>query len=449
MPDPDVPQPDEGSSNAVPPVQAQDDAPTGRTDGPLDPSDAPAEPSTEPLPLPAWPPPPRPIPPPPSTVSLDRAPVRPRGGRIVAGILAALVLLGSGIGIGWALTRASSSGSQPPVAAVQPEQPKTGGQDLTAEQIAAQVDPAIVDIDTVLTDGFGRTGAAAGTGMVVTSSGEVLTNNHVIEGATQIHVTVSGRSNTYTAHVVGVDPKGDVALLQIEGASDLSTVTFADSTTLHVGDEVVALGNALGRGGTPQVTEGAITALSQSIQVSDGRGGTEDLEGLIQIDASIQPGESGGPLVNRAGQVIGMITAGQRSQFSSSSSVGFAITSNAALHVVNEIRAGHESDGIIIGPPGFLGVGVDELDAATASQLGLAANGGVLVVRVSPDSPAAKAGISANSVITRINGTTVHSVDELGTAIRAHDPGEQISVTWVDQSGTHSAAVTLISGPAV
>jgi S1-C subfamily serine protease len=446
MPDPEAPQPEDEAPRETAPGAWQDGAPVASADDVVTPS----EPSTEPLPLPTWPPPPRPIPPQPSTVSLDRTPSHPRGGRIVAGILAGLVLLGSGIGIGWALTRASSSTSQPPVAAVQPEQPGQGSnQNLTTDQIAAKLDPAVVDIDTVITDGFGGTGAAAGTGMIVTSSGEVLTNNHVVQGATQIHVAISGRSTTYTAHVVGVDPNGDVALLQIDGASDLPTVTFADSTTIRVGDRVVALGNALGRGGTPTVTEGTITALSQSIQVSDGRGGSEDLAGLIQTDASIQPGESGGPLVNQSGQVIGMITAGQRSQFSSSTSVGFAITSNAALHVVNEVRAGHESGGIIIGEPGFLGVGVDELDAATAARLGLDANGGVLVVRVSPDSPASKAGIEANSVITKINGQAVHSVDELGTAIRAHDPGQQITVTWVDAGGTHTATATLISGPAV
>src|SRR5262245_31519104 len=230
MPDPEAPQPEDEAPRAPDestPGAWQDGAPAASADDAVMPS----EPSTEPFPRPAWPPPPRPIPPQPQMVSLDRTPSHPRGGRIVAGILAGLVLLGSGIGIGWALTRASTSGAQPPVAAVQPEQPGQGSnQSLSTDQIVAKLDPAIVDIDTVITDGFGGTGAAAGAGMIVTSSGEVLTNNHVVEGATQIHVAISGRSTPYTAHVVGVDPNGDVALIQIDGASDLPTVSFADST---------------------------------------------------------------------------------------------------------------------------------------------------------------------------------------------------------------------------
>ena len=439
MADPNLPESDDGVPGHPPaepvtePVTAQASEPVSE---PISPP--PAEPA------PTWSfglPPQLPAPPPAS-------PHASRASRIVAAVLAGLVLVGSGIGIGWAITRASS-GSNGPIVAVQPQNPSNAGTDLEPQEIADRVDPAIVDINTVVVDGFGRSTEAAGTGMVVTSSGQVLTNNHVIEGATQIHVAIEGRNGSYTAHVLGAAPEADVALLQIDGATDLSTVTFGDSSNLRIGQDVVALGNALGRGGTPALTEGSITGLDESVTVSDGRGGAEQLTGLIQTDASIQPGESGGALVNTSAEVVGMITAGSRSRFSSSSTIGFAIPASTALHIVNEIRAGHESDSIIIGPPGFLGIGVQELDAATAAQLGLDVNGGVLVVNVTPGTPAVKIGIVANSVITAIDGEGVHSVDELGKAIRSHDPGEQISVTWVDQAGTHTQTATLVTGPAV
>jgi S1-C subfamily serine protease len=286
--------------------------------------------------------------------------------------------------------------------------------------------------------------------MIVTSNGQVLTNNHVIRGATSIQVTIEGRSSSYTAQVVGVDPTDDIALLQIQGVSGLPTVTLANSSTLSVGQDVVAIGNALGKGGTPTVTQGSISALGLSITVSDGRGGTESLSDVIEMDAPIQPGDSGGPLVNAAGQVVGMITAGSREGRSqSTSSVGFAITSNAALSVVNEIRAGHSSSKIILGQPGFLGIEVQNLNAAAISRLGLKVTSGALVVGVFPGSPAARAGMSPDSVITAINGAHVESADALGPIIHQYKSGDQIQVTWVDQKGSHTSTVRLIDGPAV
>jgi len=327
-------------------------------------------------------------------------------------------------------------------------------QGLNAKAVADKVDPAVVNINTVIDsnpfDSVPPQGRGAGTGMVVTSNGQVLTNNHVIDGATRIEVTIAGRSATYVAQFVGADPADDIAVLQIQGVSGLPTVTLADSSKLKVGQEVLAIGNALGRGGTPSVTEGTISALGRSITVEDGRGGVEHLNGLIQTDAVIQPGDSGGPLVNSAAEVVGMITAGARStRFQPDSRVGFAIPSSAALKIVNEIRAGHASSSVIIGPSGYLGVEVRELDAATARRLGLDVGSGVLVVGASPGTPAARAGVSEGSVITAINGQKVSSIDELGSALHRHKPGEEIRVTWVDESGTHTATARLISGPAV
>jgi S1-C subfamily serine protease len=304
----------------------------------------------------------------------------------------------------------------------------------------------VVDINTEIQGSFGQIGRGAGTGMLLTSSGEVLTNNHVIQGATKIEVSITGRSGTYPATVVGVDFKDDVALLQVQGVSGLPTVTLADSSDLVLGQEVVAMGNALGQGGSPSVSEGTVSALDRSITVV---GEEEPLTGLIQMDAPIQPGDSGGPLVDSSARVVGMITAAARSNFGQSiSSIGFAIPTNDALGIVREIRAGNETSTIVIGPTGFLGVGgVQDLDSETAARLGLNVTSGALILSVRPGAPAESAGITPESVITGIGGQRVSSADALRTAIYQHDPGEQIRVTWVDGSGTHSATVRLITSP--
>jgi S1-C subfamily serine protease len=309
--------------------------------------------------------------------------------------------------------------------------------------VADKVSPAVVDINTVI----GRGGQAAGTGMILTSSGEVLTNNHVVQQATSIKVTIQGRANTYTATVLGVSPTADVALIQIQGVSGLPTVTLADSSSLSVGQSVVAMGNAGGQGGAPSVTEGSITALDQSITASDGNS-SEQLSGLIQSDAQISAGDSGGPLVNASGQVIGMITAGATQGFrQTTTNVGFAIPSNTALGVVNDIRAGHASSSVIIGQSGMIGVTVTDLTAAAASQLGLNVSSGALVTSVVAGGPAQQAGIGRDSVITAVNGTTIDSSSALGPAIQTHKPGDHIQVKWVDQSGSHTATLTLVPGP--
>ena len=191
---------------------------------------------------------------------------------------------------------------------------------LTTSQIANKVDPGIVDIVSTLGD---QNAEAAGTGQVVTSSGEVLTNNHVIDGATSIKATDISNGRTYTAKVVGYDKSDDVAVIQLQGASGLTTVSFGDSSQVTVGQSVVALGNAGGKGGTPSVATGTVTALNQSITASDeGSGSSENLTGMIETNANIQPGDSGGPLVNSAGQVIGIDTAASSASGSSSGGSG-------------------------------------------------------------------------------------------------------------------------------
>ena len=361
-------------------------------------------------------------------------------------VLIAVVAAAAGAGIGWSLARVVSP--QQPAQAPQAESPiqttnpgsGSSNRNATAAAIAAKVDPAIVDINTVL-----GSGQAAGTGMIISSTGEILTNNHVVSGSTSITVTVQGRSQSYAAHVVGVDVSQDVAVIQIDGSvSGLPTVKFANSSSLQVGDTVVAIGNALGKGGTPHATEGQVTALDQTITASEGGGTSETLNGMVETDAVIYEGDSGGALVNTSGQVVGMITAGQAQGFrSSASNVGFAIASNTAVGVANRIRAHEQAADLTYGQVGFMGVSVQTLDAYTASQLGIGVSSGALVEGVQPGSPAAAAGITRYSVITNVAGSAVTSSSTLGTAVRSHQPGDRVSVTWVDKSGTHTATLTL------
>lgn len=400
------------------------------------------------------------------TVSDPAAPVEGSGGppprrgvALVAGIVAALLLLGAGVGIGRGLRPATAPSVRPGPLGVVPSLTPSGGDNgggLNLQAVASKVTPAVVDINTVIDEGSlgggpgtGPVGQAAGTGSILTPDGEVLTNNHVIAGATSIRVTVQGRGS-YTATVVGVDPADDIALLQIRGVSGLPTVALGDSSSLSVGQSVVAIGNALGRGGDPSVTQGTITALGRSIAVGGGTS-VEHLHGLIESDASISPGDSGGTLVNSSGQVIGVITAAQSAdRFQRASNDGFAIPIRDALDIVNKIRAGDESGTIIIGQSGFLGVQVQELNSTIAGRLGLTVDSGALVVGVVPGGPADLAGMPQYSVITSIDGRAIRSTDDLRPAIHAHDPGERLSVTWVQRDGsTHTATVRLVSGPAV
>ena len=415
--------------------------PSERPDGPP-PDHSLLPPSGAGSPVPAWAPPPPPAPPVNNSV----------WHQVAAGVvIAAVIAAAAGAGIGWSLARTinahtgtAQTNTQPiteqpaqPGSPIQPA-PNTGGK-LNTDAIAAKVDPAIVDINTVV-----GSGQAAGTGQIITSNGEILTNNHVVDRSTSIQVTIAGRSQAYPAHVIGVDPSADIALIQIDGVSGLPTVSFASSSSVKVGDPIVAIGNALGQGGTPDVSQGSIIALDQTITASEGSTKSEQLTGMLQSDATIYPGDSGGAIVNSAGQVVGMITAGDVQGFrSSASTVNYAIPSDTILSVVNQIRSGQASSQIIYGQTGYIGVTVQNLDANAAAQLNLTVSSGALVQGVQPSSPAAGAGITRYSVITSVAGTSITNIDDLGSTLLAHKPGERVPITWVNQSGTHTATVTL------
>ena len=288
--------------------------------------------------------------------------------------------------------------------------------------------------------------SAAGTGIVLTSSGEVLTNNHVIRGATTIRVTDVGNGRTYPATVVGYNVSEDIAVLKLKGASHLSTVSIGDSSRVKVGDAVAAIGNAGGVGGTPAATSGKVTGLGRSITASDGQGSSERLTGLIETDATLEPGDSGGPLVDSAGRVIGIDTAasgGFRLQFGGGSAGGFAIPIDRAISLARQIEAGHSSATTHIGPSPLVGVGLQPYEP----YYGVTGSG-ALVSGVLPSSPADRAGLVVGDVITAVDGKALASPTALTSLLLRKAPGDAVRLTWLDQAGnTNRATVRLASGP--
>jgi S1-C subfamily serine protease len=300
---------------------------------------------------------------------------------------------------------------------------------------AAALSTGVVDVTTTL--GY-QNGSAAGTGIVLTSTGEILTNNHVIRGATDLRVIDPSTGRSYAATVVGYSVTRDIAVLQLKGASHLHTVTLGNSATVKVGQKVTAVGNAQGRGGKPASATGKVTAIKRSIVASDGNGLSEQLTGLIQIDAALQPGDSGGPLLNKAGRVIGMDTAASATFAFQSSHEGYAIPINQALVLAKQIVTGQASLVVHIGSTPFLGVSISP---AGTTQ-------GALVQSVVPGSPAEQAGLVAGDTITTLDGQTIATYDQLSSLLLQHAAGDTVTLQWIDGTGaTQTADVTTASGP--
>lgn len=297
----------------------------------------------------------------------------------------------------------------------------------------------VVDINTVLDFGRAR---AAGTGLVLTSAGEVLTNNHVIDGSTSISVTVVSTGRTYTATVVGTDATDDIAVLQLRNATGLATAAIGNSSSVRVGDTVTAVGNAGGTGGVPSAATGTVTALDQPVTATDTDGSNpETLAGMIEVNAAIQAGDSGGPLYASNGTVIGIDTAGSTTP-TGATTAGFAIPISTATSIADRIEAGRASSTIRLGYPAFLGVQLD-----STGQDGSSA--GAAIAGVVTGSAAAGAGLQAGDRITAVGGTAITSSSDLSTALAGYQPGQRTRITWVDSAGTsHSATVTLGTGPA-
>jgi len=312
-----------------------------------------------------------------------------------------------------------------------------------AQDRSAPIGTGVVVIETNL--GY-QGGRAAGTGLVLTSSGEVLTNNHVIRGATTIKIVLPGTGRSYTAKVVGYDVTDDVAVLQSASASNLKTVARGSSSRLTIGQLVKAVGNAGGTGSLVKTT-GQITALSRTITVNDDSGGTATLRNLIETSANLQPGDSGGPLFNTAGKVIGMDSAASSSSVYQdiSTTDSYAIPINRALAIARLIVSGKSSATVHVGATGFLGISA--VSAGDAPQYQYAQRGAIVAAVVS-GSPADSAGLTMGDLITAISGTKVTTPAAVSRVIRSKKPGTTITVSYVDTSGTaKTARVKLVSGP--
>ncbi len=267
---------------------------------------------------------------------------------------------------------------------------------------------------------------AAGTGMVLTSSGRILTNNHVIAGATTIRVVVPNTTHRYAARVVGYDIADDVALLQLRGARNLSTVTIGSSATLTVGAGVTAVGNSGGFGRLIAV-RGRVIRLRKSITVQYDSNERHRLTGLIETNAALRPGDSGGPLLDSAGRVVGINTAA--SPFGLRA---YAIPIATAARVTTQIVTGKASSRVHIGATAFLGVRVQ----------------GTTVADVVPGSPAEAAGLKPGDVLISIGGKPVTGEAGITAAVLAHKPGQVVTVVYRDEAGTRrTARVRLATGP--
>lgn len=393
--------------------------------------------------------------------------------------------IGAGLGAG-ALVVGLTLGPARPAAAVDlvdwygrdyPGQGSTATGTSTGTPATSSESRGIVLIDTELYTGS----EAAGTGIVLSSSGMVVTNYHVVEGSTAIRVTVATTGRTYTAKLVGADKTADIAVLKLQGASGLTPAAI-DNDALRVGDDVTAVGNA---GGTGSLTaaDGEVTALNQKIttEAEDTVSG-ETLTGLIQTDADVQAGDSGGPLFDSQNEVTGIDAAAS----SGGPTAGYAIPISTALGIVRQIESGRSSTDIRIGAAAYLGV---QVTTATSGSTGSSGGwgsyddpwgnswgnsygdpfgnsygdpygnsdgnssggqtvSGAEIVGVQDSTPAAKAGLAAGDVITRVGSTTITSADDLTNALSNYRPGDKVSVGWTDANGQqHSATVTLGSSP--
>ncbi len=457
-----------------------------------------------------------------STSPFPQGPPPPRPPRHRVGLLSylAVALAAGALGAGTVValyhpTSNASAAPAPSISAVPaapgPSTPSTPssptqlpitapGTSVGVAAVLKKVEPSLVIINTTLQYSSEQ---AAGTGMVLNSSGLILTNNHVIENATKITATSVATGKTYPAKVVGYDVTGDIAEIQLQGASGLRPITPANPATVKSGIQVVAMGNAEGQSQIVPAT-GQVTGLNQTITASD-QGGTvtsETLHGMIQTNADIVAGDSGGPLANMAGQVIGMDTAGNDvTTPGQQSAAGYAIPISTAAAVASQITAGDASSTIVIGYPPFIGIyisqGTNSSPTAQAEQeqsglggsgfgggfggggfggsggggLGGSPNGngescysnnasltvprtiasvnsGTLVLGTICGSPADSAGLTAGSVITSVNGQTVGSPASLSSVVSKYQPGAHISLTWVTPSGqTKTGTLTLTAGP--
>ncbi len=360
-------------------------------------------------------------------------------------IVAALV--GGGIGAGVTALANNNNGGNGSGVTIHESSAAPGAAvlsgNVTIPELVSKVIPAVVSID-VKSNG----NEDEGTGMIISSSGEVITNNHVIElysegGNTgSITVTEYGQTKALPTTLVGYDQSKDVALLKITNGANLPTITFGNSSKAVVGDAVVAIGNALGlAAGTPTVTQGIISALGRSVTAGGQGTETETLQNMIQTDAAINPGNSGGPLIDTSGQVIGMNTAvaGTTSDGTSSQNIGFAIPAASVESLISQLEKGGQSGN----GGGYLGVDITSLTPALRQQYGFTPTSGAVILNVVSGSPADKASLVEGDVIVDIDGTAITSADDLTKVIQADKAGQSITITYYVGDSKRTTKATL------
>jgi S1-C subfamily serine protease len=348
-------------------------------------------------------------------------------GAVIGGLVGALVAAG----VFYAADDNGNTSSTPIVqqspatVAVRPSSQVGGANDIAA--IVAKAEPAIVAVTTDGGPGSGNGGA--GTGFVISSDGYIATNNHVVEGASKIQVQFKS-GQIVDATTVGRDPSTDLAVLKVN-ATGLQAVQLgsSDPPSVQIGDSVVAIGNALALDGGLSVTNGIISGLNRQVPEQNGA----VLVGMLQTDAAINPGNSGGPLLDSQARVIGINTAVATG---SAQNIGFAIPISKAIPVFNDLRSGRK--------PAFLGVSTTDLTPSIASQLNVSVTQGAVITQVSSGTPAASAGLKTKDVITQIEQTPIKGTADVQTAVRAHQPGDTVSIVVVrgGQRQTLSAKLT-------
>lgn len=341
---------------------------------------------------------------------------RPVSARIAALVLVLIIAFGGGLAgglVGSSLSDSSGGTSNSPLVTAAPV--KTGDiGDTNVAKAAEVIAPSVVTIDSV-----SSTGEAVGTGIIITSDGEILTNNHVVEGSETARVRLYGSTSPITADVLATDPSNDLALIKLRNTTGLVAATFANPDSFAVGDPVVAVGYALALDGGPSVTSGIISALNRTLQLDN----ETFLNALIQTDAAISSGNSGGPLINMNGQVVGVNTAVATGGMSSSANnIGFAISVAEVQRVskiLNEIANGGSRR------QGFLGI-----------SLGSRSDGGAgaVIGEVESNSPADKAGVRVNDIVLSINEQPIMGDEALVAIIRDSAPGEKITIV-VERDG--------------
>jgi S1-C subfamily serine protease len=397
-------------------------------------------------------------------------------GSVVVAFILVITSLGLGVYVGHDMLKASSSAIKPVSTNLPfpfgnqglgsqrrsrsststPSSGSTSSTSAAVTKVADSVDQGLVDITTNLSY---QGASAAGTGMILSADGLVLTNNHVIDGATSITARDVATNKVYKVKVVGYDVTQDVALLKLENASGLTTVTTGNATSLTVGQKVIGIGNAGGLGGTPSVASGKVVALDQTITAGDqgSAAGSEQLAGTIESNANIQPGDSGGPLVTTKGKVVGMDTAGSTGNqgfgFGQTTTFtqAYSIPINTALGIAKSIEAGDSSATVHVGATAFIGIEAESTTDAAATGSAFGAQGGAsgaVIVQILSGTSASQSALVPGDVITSINGQTVSTPQDLATILETLKPGASMTIGYTSESGASATlSLQLGSGP--